>query len=43
MKEHEIVSAVRQSAGIGREYDHLAAQLPDEYPDLVGTEPVRHH
>jgi uncharacterized protein (DUF2267 family) len=27
----------------GHEYDHLASQLPDEYADLLGTEPVQHH
>jgi uncharacterized protein (DUF2267 family) len=27
----------------GREYDHIAAQLPAEYADLLGTEPVQHH
>jgi uncharacterized protein (DUF2267 family) len=27
----------------GHKYDHLAAQLPDEYADLLGTEPVQHH
>ncbi|HEX6403103.1 MAG TPA: DUF2267 domain-containing protein [Pseudonocardiaceae bacterium] len=27
----------------GHEYDHVAAQLPDEYADLLGTEPVQHH
>jgi uncharacterized protein (DUF2267 family) len=25
------------------EYDDLVAQLPDEYGELVGTEPVQHH
>ena len=27
----------------GREYDHFAAQLPPDYADLLGTEPVQHH
>lgn len=27
----------------GHEYDHLAAQLPGDYADLLGTEPVQHH
>lgn len=27
----------------GREFDQLAAQLPSEYADLLGTEPVQHH
>lgn len=27
----------------GHEFDHVAAQLPDEYADLLGTEPVQHH
>lgn len=25
------------------EFDHLTAQLPEEYRDLFGTEPVHHH
>ncbi|WP_219419167.1 DUF2267 domain-containing protein [Pseudonocardia nigra] len=27
----------------GREFDHIATQLPPDYADLLGTEPVRHH
>lgn len=27
----------------GDEYDHIAAQLPADYADLLGTEPVQHH
>lgn len=27
----------------GHEYDHVASQLPAEYADLLGTEPVQHH
>lgn len=27
----------------GREYEHIAAQLPPDYADLLGTEPVQHH
>jgi uncharacterized protein (DUF2267 family) len=27
----------------GNEYDHIAAQLPPDYADLLGIEPVHHH
>lgn len=27
----------------GGEFDQLAAQLPPDYADLLGTEPVQHH
>lgn len=27
----------------GDEYGHMAAQLPADYADLLGTEPVQHH
>ena len=37
-----VLAALRASL-TGEEYQHLAAQLPDEYADLLGTEPVRHH
>jgi uncharacterized protein (DUF2267 family) len=37
------VLAALKVALTGHEYDHLASQLPDEYADLLGTEPVQHH
>jgi uncharacterized protein (DUF2267 family) len=27
----------------GRQFAHLSAQLPRDYADLLGTEPVQHH
>jgi len=27
----------------GHQYDHMASQLPAEYADLLGTEPIQHH
>jgi hypothetical protein len=35
MQEHEFVAAVAGSSGI--------SQLPPDYADLLGTEPVHHH
>jgi uncharacterized protein (DUF2267 family) len=35
--------ATLEVALTGHEYDHLAAQLPPDYADLLGTEHVQHH
>jgi hypothetical protein len=41
VQQHELVAAVAGSAAIRPAT--LAAQLPPDYTDLLGTEPVRHH
>ncbi|SRR5579884_1289730 len=37
------VLAALKVALTGHQFDHLASQLPGEYADLLGTEPVQHH
>ncbi|MGH3788959.1 MAG: DUF2267 domain-containing protein [Pseudonocardiaceae bacterium] len=37
------VLAALKVALTGHEYDHMASQLPADYADLLGTEPVQHH
>lgn len=37
------VLAALKAGLTGHEYDHLTAQLPADYADLLGTEPVHHH
>ena len=36
-----VVAALKNSV-TGREFDHVASQLPDDYDDLLGTGPVQH-
>jgi len=36
-----VLAALKVGLG-GHEYDHMASQLPPEYADLLGTEPVHH-
>lgn len=36
------VAAAIRSSVTGREFDHIAGQLPGEYDDLLGTGPVQH-
>jgi uncharacterized protein (DUF2267 family) len=36
-----VLAALKNSL-TGHEYDHMAAQLPEEYADLLQTEPVQH-
>ncbi|MCP2164074.1 DUF2267 domain-containing protein [Goodfellowiella coeruleoviolacea] len=37
------VAAALKVAVTGWEFDHMAAQLPREYEDLLSTGPVQHH
>jgi uncharacterized protein (DUF2267 family) len=37
-----VAAALRTSLG-GRQFEHVATQLPSEYDDLLQTEPVEHH
>ena len=37
-----VAAALRTSLG-GREFEHVATQLPSEYDDLLQTAPVQHH
>ncbi|GAA5133260.1 DUF2267 domain-containing protein [Pseudonocardia adelaidensis] len=43
-RRHARATFAALEAGLtGHEYDHIAAQLPPDYADLLGTEPVQHH
>jgi uncharacterized protein (DUF2267 family) len=43
-RQHARATFAALKAGLtGHEYDHMAAQLPPDYADLLGTEPVQHH
>jgi uncharacterized protein (DUF2267 family) len=43
-RQHARATFAAMKAGLtGHEYDHVAAQLPPDYADLLGTEPVQHH
>jgi uncharacterized protein (DUF2267 family) len=43
-RQHARATLAAFRAGLtGRGYDHLVAQLPDDYADLLGTEPVQHY
>lgn len=43
-RQHARATLAAFKAGLtGYEYDHLASQLPADYADLLGTEPVQHH
>lgn len=37
-----VAAALRTSLG-GRQFEHVAVQLPSEYDDLLQTGPVQHH
>ena len=42
-RQHARAVLAALKAGLtGHEYDHMASQLPAEYADLLGTEPVQH-
>lgn len=43
-RQHARATLAALKAGLtGATYDHIAAQLPPDYADLLGTEPVQHH
>lgn len=43
-RRHARATLAALKAGLtGHEFDHVAAQLPPDYADLLGTEPVQHH
>ncbi|TQM01724.1 DUF2267 domain-containing protein [Pseudonocardia kunmingensis] len=43
-RRHARATLAALKAGLtGHEYDHLAAQLPPDYADLLSTESVQHH
>ena len=43
-RQHARVVLAALKVGLtGHEFDHMASQLPEEYADLPGTEPVQHH
>jgi uncharacterized protein (DUF2267 family) len=43
-RQHVRATFAAMKAGLtGHEFDHMAAQLPADYADLVGTEPVQHY
>jgi uncharacterized protein (DUF2267 family) len=43
-RQHARATMAAVKAGLtGHEFDHVATQLPPDYADLLGTEPVQHH
>ncbi|HYH31972.1 MAG TPA: DUF2267 domain-containing protein [Pseudonocardia sp.] len=43
-RQHARATMAAFKAGLtGHEFDHVATQLPPDYADLLGTEPVQHH